>query len=57
MAVLSSTGRLLGWLLPCLIWTVIVATVAAQARQIGYAPPVLFALLTGVILGLGIVTS
>ena len=55
MAVLSSTGRLLGWLVPCLVWTLVVTWFAAQARQIGYAPPVLFAIATGVILGLGTV--
>ncbi|MCG8585406.1 MAG: hypothetical protein MI757_11910 [Pirellulales bacterium] len=55
MTILSSIGRFLVWLLPCLIWTLVVTWFAAQARQIGYAPPILFAIVTGVILGFGIV--
>jgi hypothetical protein len=55
MRAFSSTGRFLAWLLPCVAWTLIVTWFAAQARQIGYAPPVLFAIVVGVILGFGIV--
>lgn len=55
MTIRSSIGRFLVWLLPCLMWTLLVTWFAAQARQIGYAPPVLFGIVTGVILGLGIV--
>ncbi len=55
MAKLSDLGKYVGWLLPCLILTLLVTWFAAQARQIGYDPPVLFALVVGGILGFGLV--